>query len=552
VKTNPNVLFVNLLTLPLDDVMDVFNLKSIRTQSVNMPMGILYLSSAIKKADCVGKVGIIDYVLELTDSGSYSDMDAFIEGVAKKSAHFEPDVLAFSLNFSASHAFFIRTFNALHKMWPEAVTIAGGVHASNIARHLFHEIDIEYVACGECENSLVDFLKELRESSDVDIKGIYSRKKLPVAGHIEPVSFVEDLDVLAFPDWGLIDMDRYIVSLGRQRDIGKVQKHASLITTRGCYFRCTFCSAHTVHGRTMRLRSAENVLEEMQSLYDRYGITLFMPEDDLFTANKQRVLDLLAAIKEMQIPDLEMQFPAALSVNTLDESLIDALMGAGMRILVLAIESGSAFVQKNVIKKNCDIIKARRLANYAKSKGLLVRCYFILGFPTETKEQMRETVEYAKTLQVDWCVFNIATPLVGSEMYNQFVEMGCIRDCSDAWASTVFDRRQFDTKDISADELNDFVYRANLECNFLHNPNIISGAYVKAIDLFQDIVRKHPFHIIAWYCIWMCFRKIKDENESMRIEGVMTDLIKNDERAKDMLVKYRDLMIDLPGHVFLQ
>lgn len=548
-KNNPNVLFVNLLTLPLDDVMAVFDMKSIRTQSVSMPMGILYLSSAAKQAHCVGEVGIIDYVLELGDSERYSDMDAFLVGVAEKSAKFKPDVLAFSLNFSASHAFFVRTFNKLHEMWPKAVTIVGGVHASNIARHLFEEIDIDYVAFGECETSFPAFLIELGGSSSVNIEGIYSRTKLPIVGHMEPVSFVEDLDALAFPDWGLIDMDRYVVSLGRQRDIGTIQKHASLITTRGCYFRCTFCSAHTVHGRTMRLRSAENVLEEMQLLYDRYGITLFIPEDDLFTANKKRVMDLLAAIKEMSIPCLEMQFPQALSVNTLDEDLIDALMGAGMRILVLAIESGSAYVQKNVIKKNCDLVKARRLASYAKGKGLLVRCYFILGFPVETKEQMRETVEYAKTLQVDWCVFNIATPLVGSEMYNQFVEMGCIRDSSDAWGATVFDQRQFDTKDISAVELNDFAYRANLECNFLHNPNIINNDYVKAIDLFQDIVRKHPFHVIAWYCIWMCYRKIKDDNGSTRIAGVISELVKKDVRAKDMLMTYRDLMPDLPVDV---
>lgn len=545
-KINPKVLFVNLLTLPLDDIMAVFDQKSIRTQSVAMPMAILYLSAAAKRENCVGEVGIIDYVMGLTDSQSYGDMDAFIEGVARKSARFEPDVLAFSLNFSASHAFFVRTFEALRKLWPKAVTIVGGVHASNTAKHLFTEVDIDYVAFGECEASFVDFLKELKDTPEVNINGIYSHRTLPAAGSMPPVNLVEDLDSLAFPDWGLIDMDRYIVSLGRQRDIGKVQKHASLITTRGCYFRCTFCSAHTVHGRKMRIRSAENVLEEIQLLYEQYGITLFLPEDDLFTGNKQRVLDLLAAIKELSIPDLELQFPQALSVNTLDETLIDALMGAGMRILVLAIESGSTFVQKNVIKKNCDILKAKRLANYAKNKGLLVRCYFILGFPSETKEQMRETVEYAKTLQVDWCVFNIATPLVGSEMFQQFVEMECIKDSPEAWSSTVFDKRQFDTPEISADKLNDFAYRANLECNFLHNPNIVNGAYKVAIELFLDIIRKHPFHVIAWYCIWMCYRKMNDDSEALRVEGTLKELVKSDKRANDMLITYRDLMPDLP------
>jgi len=297
-----------------------------------------------------------------------------------------------------------------------------------------------------------------------------------------------------------------------------------------------------VHGRKMRYRSLENVLEEMQLLYDRFGVTLFMPEDDLFTADKERVILLLAAIQKLPIPNLEMQFPAALSVNTLDERVIDALQAAGMQILVLAIESGSPYVQKHVIKKNCQLDKARQWATYAKSKGLLVRCYFIMGFPSETKEQIRETIEFSKSLQVDWCVFNIATPLVGSEMYRQFVDKGSIIDCPETWEATVFDRRTFDTPEISAVELNEVVYRANLECNFLHNPNIIRGEYERAIAIFQDIAKKHPFHVVAWYCIWLCYRELGDQPARERIEESMRELIKTDHRATDMYARYQELM----------
>lgn len=545
-KAKPKVLFINLLTLPLDDIMAFFGVKTVRTQSVAMPLGILYLSAAIKAADCVDKVGIVDYVLGMQDSGKYGDIDAFIEGVARENARFEPDVLAFSLNFSASYAFFLRVSKVLRQLWPYAVTIVGGVHATNSTKYLLEEAQLDYVARGEGERSMVDFLKALADNRPVNVKGIYFHNMVVAPGENVLADCVEDLDELPFPDWDLIDMNRYAVSLGRQRDIGKTLRHSSLMTTRGCFFRCTFCSAHTVHGRKIRFRSVENVLKEMRSLYGRYGVTLFMPEDDLFTANKSRVLELLAAIKNSDIPGLEIQFPAALSVNTLDESLVDALMDAGMRILVLAVESGSSFVQKNVIKKNCDLNKARRLAEHAKSKGLLVRCYFIGGFPSETKEQISETIEYAKSLQVDWCVFNIATPLVGSEMYKQFVEMGCIKDCPATWESTVFDKRQFDTPEITAEELNSLIYRANLECNFLHNPNIVRKEYDKAIPLFQDIVKKHPFHIVAWYCMRLCHSELKDHHEAARIEEVIKKLIKTDSRAADMLIKYRDLMPDLP------
>lgn len=548
-KAKPKVLFINLLTLPLDDIMAIYGVKSVRTQSVAMPLGILYLSSVIKAADCVDRVGIVDYVLGMQDSGKYRNIDAFIEGVAREHARFEPDVLAFSLNFSASYAFFLRVSKVLRQLWPFAVTIAGGVHATNSTKYLLEEVQFDYVVRGEGERSMAEFMKALAENHPVNVKGIYSRNMVVANGEYELSDCVENLDELPFPDWDLIDMNRYAVSLGRQRDIGKALRHASLMTTRGCFFRCTFCSAHTVHGRKIRLRSAENVLKEVRSLYVRYGVTLFMPEDDLFTANKARVLEVLAAIKNSDIPGLEIQFPDALSVNTLDESLVNALMDAGMRILVLAIESGSSFVQKNIIKKNCDLKKARRLAEYAKSKGLLVRCYFIGGFPSETKEQLTETIEYAKSLQVDWCVFNIATPLVGSEMYKQFVEMGCIKDCPKTWESTVFDKRQFDTPEITAEELNSLIYRANLECNFLHNPNIVRKEYDKAIPIFQDIVKKHSFHVVAWYCIRLCHYDLKDHSEVARIEDVIRELVKNDSRAADMLLKYWDLMPDLPKDI---
>ena len=549
VKKKPTVLFVNMLTLPEKDILALFKERSVRTQPVAMPMGILYISSSIKRSGCTGEVGIIDYVISLEEALNYNDLDSFIKDVASTSCIFDPDVLAFSLNFSSSYSFFLRAFNILHQLWPRAVTIAGGVHATNTAKHLIEDIKLDYVACGEGELSMVDFLKALASGHNINVKGIYSQNKMPVSDNKELSDCVENLDELPFPDWDLIEMNRYVLSLGRQRDIEKTLRHASLMTTRGCCFRCTFCSAHTVHGRKLRYRSVDNVLEEMRLLHDRYGVKLFMPEDDLFTASKPRVLALLKAIKSTDIPGLELQFPAALSVNTLDEMLIDALMDAGMRILVLAIESGSPYVQRSIIKKNCNLSKAHRLAQYAKSKGLLVRCYFIAGFPSETKEHIRETIEYAKSLQVDWCVFNIATPLVGSEMYAQFVEFGCIKDCAETWESTVFDERYFDTAELTAAELNSLVYRANLECNFINNPNIIRKDYHKAIQLFQDIIKKHPFHIIAWYCIYLCHHKLGD-GDVMHMEKTIRDLIKSDKRAEDMFARYHDIMPDLSLNMF--
>jgi anaerobic magnesium-protoporphyrin IX monomethyl ester cyclase len=398
------------------------------------------------------------------------------------------------------------------------------------------------VVRGEAELSFAEFIYQRSRSKKINVEGIYLKDDLTNSTEFRLSDQAADLDMLPFPDWELIDMNTYVTSLGRQREIGTEHRTASLITTRGCPFRCTFCSAHTVHGRKMRFRSAKNVIDEIRLLNEKYGVTLFMPEDDLFTADHKRVLELLTAIKNLGISGIEVEMPNGLSVNALDSDVVDELISVGMRIFVLAIESGSEYVQKHMIKKNCDLEKARRLVNLLKSRGILVRCYFILGFHTETKGQMQETVNYAKSLGADWCVFNIATPLVGSEMYDQLVEIGCIKDNVDTWSNTVFDRRQFDTPETTAEDLNDFAYRANLDCNFLNNPNKVNGRFEKAVRIYRDVVSRYPFHVIAWYCIMECYRGLGDEGKAKRVEMHLRKLIQSDKRAAEMFAKYGDMI----------
>jgi len=493
----------------------------------------------------VESIAITDYVRNLEYLLNYKNIEEYIQDTAQKSCDFTPDIIAISLLFSASHSFFEKAYKSLKSIWPNAKVIVGGVHATNAASKLLDWYDIDYVIRGEAEISFASLIQALPLNKKIKIAGVYTRSNIKEASPLLLSPFIDDLDTIPFPDWDLIDMDFYTEARGRVRDTGKNQLHASLFTTRGCPFKCTFCSAHTVHGRNLRFRSVENIIEEMQVLNQKYGVSLFNPEDDLFTAKKSRLLQLLEKIKVLEIPDLEIQLPAGLSVNTLDEDIIDELIQAGVKIAVLAIESGSEHVQKNIIKKNCDLKKAKGLVKYLKLNKLTVRCYFILGFPGEIQKNLQETVDFAKSLKADWCVFNIATPLVGSEMYDELVQLGCIDDSIHTWTNTVFDRRAFDTKEIKADQLNDFLYRANLDCNFIHNPNMTEGNYLKAIDIFKDVTLNHPFHIIAWYCIMGCLLKTDNQEEADQIKSKIKSLIKSDKRAKDMWEKYNDLMPDL-------
>ncbi|MCK9602768.1 MAG: radical SAM protein [Candidatus Omnitrophica bacterium] len=548
-----NVLFINLPYLPYDTILEKIRNEDKIAHRLEMPLGILYLSAYLKKHNHLCDIRLLDYSLHIDDIRTYSNIDNFIKSLAKK-VDFVPDILAFSAMFSTSHRFFVETLDILKSLWPKVTTIAGGNHATNAVGKLLELENLDYVAIGEAEASFSEFVSQIAASKQINIKGIYAKKDIHSAASFSSPGYIEDLDSLPFPDWDLLNMAAYINSKGRKRNIGesKESRCATIMTSRGCPFCCTFCAAHTVHGRRVRYRSVENILEEVKLLYRAYEITLFIPEDDMFTQDKQRTLNLLSAFKELNIPGLELQFPNALSINTLSEEVLDALINSGMKVACLAIESGSEYVQKNVIKKNCNLKKAKEYVEYLGDKGTIVRCYYILGFPGETKEQMMETVEYAKYLNADWSVFSIATPLLGSEMYNQFLQMGCITGELYWGVNASYAKRNFDTKEITAEELNAFAYQANIDVNFIHNPNIVNGNFTRAIEIFNDIVIHFPFHIIAWHCLMRCYQGLGDIEKAKEITRKIAVLINSDKRSAEMFAKYGRLLPESSGEELLR
>jgi tetratricopeptide (TPR) repeat protein len=254
---------------------------------------------------------------------------------------------------------------------------------------------------------------------------------------------------------------------------------------------------------------------------------------------------MLNAFKTLNIPNFELQFPNALSNNTLNEEVVDALHNAGMLSTEIAVESGSPYVQKNIIHKYVQLDKVKYWVDYLHSKKILVKCLFILGFPDETKEQMLESIEFAKTIKADWCIFNVATPLVGTEMYEQFIMKGVITDEIEFLAKTDFRNRIFDTPEISAKDVNELQYIANLDVNFINNPNLIDGKYNKALELYDDVLRKYPWHIIALCCKKRCYEKLENFQKVKETMNEIKKLVKTSNRSQSMLVKYGYLMNEL-------
>jgi len=548
-NTSQNVLFINPPTLPLKDLVEGTTSRQIRA----FPFGILYLSSALKKAGHKGKIACADYLV-VEPEKFRNQLDDTILGVARLACpNWKPDILAFSLGMSTSWEFFNHSIKVFKKEWPDAMLFVGGMHASNTIKHLLsdHNELVDYVFAGEAENALPQLLHALENNYDHDhIVGVHCRDstKCDSKGKLAIIPFVDlGVEKIPFPDWEIIDMPAYTgeESEGKHlfwdevNDASQHSRDASLFTSRGCPFRCTFCAAHTIHGRKMRLRPPADVVREMKVLNEKYGVNHFHIYDDLPLVSKKRTHELLGAMKNSEIENLRISFTQTLYVNTTTPETIDAIIDyTGIKTISFAVESATKEMQV-AIRKNVNLKKAKQLILHAQSRGLIVTINIILGFPFETKELMQQTVEMIEDyLKPNWAQYHVATPIVGTTMYDQFVEAGCIEDTSYAWMQTLTNRRYFDTPWISMEEMNDFRYVANLQTNFLNNFDLSIGNHESAAQLFEAVAKLYPFQIYAWDGLRRAAKQAGDTIKVERYEEKIREMVQTNVLAGEHLIKY--------------
>lgn len=351
----------------------------------------------------------------------------------------------------------------------EIVTVMGGAHPTALPGETIKDRNVDCVIQGEGEESL---LALCNGDSQVCI-------------HSKPI---ENLDSLPLPARHLLNMPKYLYSQSPHSGLRRVPM-ANISTSRGCPANCEFCAIRCLFGDKYRARSSANVLKEIQHLMEVYGIRELHFEDDNLTANKKRAMAIFQGIIDQKW-DLTLNSPSGLAVFAMDEELIIKMREAGYYSISLAIESGSPEVL-GLMQKKVDLDKARRLIGFARSLGMKTKAFFILGYPGETKETMRRTVDYAGNLGADWVLFFPATPLPGTAMDRRVRDNGWL-------ANQNMDYRYYFFKpNIKTPEFDpDFVLKlkedANRQINFEHNINMREGNYQRAQEDFAEVLRLYP------------------------------------------------------------
>lgn len=217
---------------------------------------------------------------------------------------------------------------------------------------------------------------------------------------------------MTFCPWG-----KYYPALGAYRRLPAT----SVLATRGCPGRCTFC--YRIFGKRLRTRSGSKVAEEVKYLQDRYGIREICFYDDTFTVLKREVQAFCRGLKELMV---DITWSCFSRVDAVDEELLGTMKEAGCHQIMYGIEAASSEILKN-IKKSTDLAEAEEAVTAAKRVGIDVRAAFMLGNPGETEETMEETLSFAIRLNPELVIFNIATPFPGTEMYEWAEENGYLK-----------------------------------------------------------------------------------------------------------------------------
>lgn len=472
------------VTRPMD-----FDAKKVRIGIVP-PLGLAYIAAVLEEHGY--EVKILDCLIEGSLKGKkyrdkirYGLLDKEIEEIIRK---FNPDIVGVSCLISAKVYDMLNVCKIVKDIDLNIITCTGGSHPTTAYKEVLQDENIDFIVLGEGEYSFLELITEINTNQDLShVDGIAYMDSDTIK--LNPkTKYIENLDKLPLPARHLLKMEKYIYTSSPHSGI-KRQPFTSMITSRGCPFRCGFCVIRHLWGLKPRYRSAENVLMEIKHLINEYGIKEIHFEDDNLTAQKRRAIGIFAGIIENGW-DLTLNSPSGLAIQHLDEDLLKLMKQAGYYSITIAIESGD----KNILKlmnKLVDLDKAKSIIKSSRKLGLKTKGFFILGYPGETKAQMKKTIDYAANSNLDWTIFFIATPIPGSELDTYCRDNNYLLN-KDLDYIKQFYISNIKTPEFTPEYVEALKEKANLEINFKNNTNMRLGNYDRAIEDFSEIIRLYP------------------------------------------------------------
>ncbi len=300
------------------------------------------------------------------------------------------------------------------KVNDKVITIAIGIHVSELPEESFSmQPQLDIIIRNEIEDAIDELFSF--KSNIKDIKGIsYVGEDRNVHRNLRR-EFIHDLDKLPFPAWNHLDFSKYTVPFSERPFL-------LLATARGCPRKCTFCMAKPYYGESLRYRSPKNVVDEMEYVMNNYKVNDFLMWTEGFTMNNGYAIDIC---KEILKRGLKVKWACNSRVDTINDGLLSYMKKSGCWMIGYGVESGNQKILDHV-KKGITVEQIRNAANLTKRYGIEATAHCMVGFPGETKETVKQTVELVKELDFDFAQFYCAVPMPWTELYKEAKEKGHI------------------------------------------------------------------------------------------------------------------------------
>ncbi len=318
--------------------------------------------------------------------------------------------------------------NICKRINPNTKVVFGGPDPSVRYEYLLDNNYCDFCVVGEGEITFYEFVKKFNENISLEeINGLAYKMNGKI--NYRPREFINKLDSLPFPAYEFIKPSDYYRNHYFYNMRSLLKKNSlPIITSRGCPYGCIFCSVHLHMGHEFRWHTPEYVINHLKYCINNFQVNRFHFEDDNISLNKERFENILDKIIQERLK-IEWDAPNGIRADTLNNDLLKKMKLAGCRGLSIGIESGSQSVLNRLIKKDTSLTKIIEVVEHCNKLKIKLLAFYIIGFPGETKENIKETIDLALSLLSQFNVnpaLLFAVPLYGTQLYNICVEEGLI------------------------------------------------------------------------------------------------------------------------------
>jgi anaerobic magnesium-protoporphyrin IX monomethyl ester cyclase len=435
------------------------------------PLGLAYLAAVLAQNDF--EVRIMDCPVCRMDH----------EKLKADIASFEPDLVGVA-SMTPTIPSALKSVRVAKEACPEAKVIMGGPHATFADKQILtEEPEVDIVVRGEGEETLLELAQHAPKLDKLqEIRGITFRNKDQIV-QTPNRPFIQNLDELPRPAYQYLPIDKYRIH-------GK--KFLPIMTSRGCPFQCSFCSASRIFGAEFRARSPKNVVDELEWLRDVHGAEGVSFHDDTLTFDRKRIMDICDGIINRKI---DIPWGCSTRVDLVSKEILAKMGKANCNEVCFGVESGCQRIL-NAVKKRVSPDQCENAIKWAKEIGMFVTVSVIIGYPGETQETIKQTLDLVHKLEPDDAWLCLPTPYPGTELRALVEKFGW--KMSDDWTLYNTMNPIFENPLLPSEEI---IKMRKAFYNKFYSPQYVIRQFIKGNlrgNLYSKIMARTAVNYLLW------------------------------------------------------